>query len=143
MSKLDMVVDAVVDRSAVPDTMARAITFMLAGAALTLVEGVFTLLREVHRPTVAMTSFAISVFAAAIWWLVARACQRGRAVGRVWASIFFGMSTTGVLAVVADQHAGVIVTAVDILGWLIGLGAIAMLWTRTSGDYLHSGRDLS
>jgi hypothetical protein len=133
--------DSVIDRSAVPDTMANALTFMLAGAALAVVQGVVGALSELNRPAVAAASLVSGVIVAGIWWWVARVCQQGRAGGRVLGSVFFALSTLGIVQTLAGQfHVRPALAVVDVLSWLVGLGAIVMLWRRDSTAFFQSRR---
>ena len=71
--------------------MAKALTFMLAGAALAVAQGVVGALSELNRPVVAAVSLASDVI-------------------------------------------------VDVLSWLVGLGAIVLLWQRDSTAFFQSSR---
>ena len=137
MSKLDRVTG----RSAVPDTMAEALTFMLAGAALAVVQGVVGALSELNRPVVAAVSLASGVIVGGIWWWVARVCRQGRDGGRVLGSVFFALSTFGIMQTLTGQfHVRPVLTIVDVLSWLAGLGAVVMLWQRDSTAFFQSSR---
>ena len=129
-------------RPAVPDTIAKAVRLMLVGAALGLVLGVIGAFNEIHRPAAVAVSVASSVVVSGIWWLVARACQRGRRGGRTVASVFFGLSTLGLVQTFSGEfYVYPPSFVVDVLSWLVGLGAIILLWHRDSGDFFHAGRD--
>lgn len=133
--------DMGIDRATVPDTIVKAVQFMYAGVALALVQVVVAALVDIHRSAIVVSSVITGAIVAWVWWLVARACLRGRPVGRVLASVFFVLSTLGMLETFSGQlHVDTPVAIVDTLSWLAGLGAIAMLWTNSSSDFFQSRR---
>ncbi len=75
----------------------------------------------------------ISVF---LWTWMAWANGRGRAWARIVASVLFALNTLYLLLVVSRAGTSVLFVA---LGWLLGLGAIIMLWRRESSAYFKPG----
>jgi hypothetical protein len=75
-----------------------------------------------------------------LWIWMAQMNKRGRSWARITSTVFFGIETLGVLVsaigVGALGDAGAI-RFYNILTWLIGLGAIILLWRRQSSDYFN------
>lgn len=129
------------DQPGVPDSITKAVYLMMAGAALEVVQGLIGALGELSQPSVLLLGLVICALMAGIWVWVARACQEGRSGARVLGSIFFGLATVGVVQALMGKFSanGAIVT-VDVLSWLVGLGATVLLWQPESSEYLHRGR---
>ncbi|WP_143765166.1 hypothetical protein [Catenulispora acidiphila] len=124
-----------------PDTIVRAVRLMWVGAALAVLLGLVGGANEVHRPVVAAISVASGVVVGGIWWLVARACQRGRGTGRVVGAVFFALSTLGMVQSLSGElHVETAALVIDILSWVVGLGAMVLLWQRDSGVFFDSRR---
>ena len=69
-----------------------------------------------------------------LWLWMARMNGAGRSWARVVASVLFALSTLSVLTSIARPSAGV-TRIFGVLVWLVGLGAIVLLWQRDSSDY--------
>jgi hypothetical protein len=131
------------DRPGVPDTVAKAVKLMLVGAALALVEAV-ALIAVGGDTTPVRIAFAIGggVFAAGVWWLMARACQLGRSWARVLASVFIGLDTLSLYRFVTGAvQTEVAIIVVLVLIWLVGFASVILLWSRSSSAYFHSTSD--
>ena len=129
------------DQSMLPDSVAKAVRLMMVGAALEVVSGAVAALSHTHKPLVLVSGIVTGLIVAGIWWLVARTCQRGRSVGRVVASIFFVFNTVGLAQTFAGEfHVPAAALVVNILGWIVGLGAVLMLWRHDSSEFFESRR---
>jgi hypothetical protein len=75
----------------------------------------------------------------ALWILMAITNRRGRSWARIVASVLFALNTILLLVAVSQTgiQAGI---AVDVLNWLIGLGAIILLWRKDSTAYFQPDR---
>lgn len=134
-------VDLKVDQLGLPDTVARAVRLMWVGAGLEVVAGGVAALSHVHRPTVVISGLVTGAIVGAVWWLVARTCLRGRPVGRVLASGFFGFNTVGLLQTVSGEfHVPAGAVVVNILNWIVGLSAVLLLWNHDSSEYFQRRR---
>jgi hypothetical protein len=81
------------------------------------------------------------VIGTGLWLWMAWANKRGRSWARITATVFFGLLTAGGLALLIVVLTGVFFPAAG-LGWvafagywLPGLGAVILLWQRSSSDY--------
>lgn len=134
-------VDLKVDQLGPPDAVTRAVRLMWVGAGLEPVAGGVAALSHSHSPSVLLSGLLTGAVVGAIWWLVARTCLRGRPVGRVLASVFFGFNTVGLLQTVSGEfHVPAGAVVVNILNWIVGLGAVLLLWTRDSSEYFQRQR---
>jgi hypothetical protein len=142
-----------------PRSVQRAVLLMYAGAALEAVGLIVTLfsfhiienglrngaLRAAHPLTahqihqVAVFFFGISVVANAValglWLLMAWANGNGRSWGRITATVLFALNTIFLVISFTRPSSGLGV-AVMLLVWLIGLGAIILLWRKETTDYI-------
>jgi hypothetical protein len=147
--------------AAPPPPVVRAVQLMYAGAAATLIGIVVNLTtessvksqllkRSPNLTPAQLTTFehveiALSIVSGLIgvglWIWMAQMNKRGRSWARITSTVFFGIETLGVLVpatgVGALGDAGPI-RFYNILVWLIGLGAIILLWRRQSSDYFNA-----
>jgi hypothetical protein len=143
---------------AAPPPVARAVQLMYIGAAASLI-GIVINLTTVsalksqilkRRPNLTPTQLTTAehleigllivagLIGAALWIWMAQANKRGRSWARITSTVFFAIETISVLTAVsgAGQLAGVGAGRFfGILVWLIGLGAIVLLWQGQSSDY--------
>lgn len=138
-----------------------AALFMYGGAALSLISGILTVtggaaLRASIRHAyphyspsqVAGLASAEIIYSVVytlalifLWLWLAWACRAGKAWARIVGSILFGLNTVLLVVTLATRaSAGVLphVTAgsvLTVLGWVAGLGAVAMLWRREATAY--------
>jgi hypothetical protein len=157
------------ERPPQPQTLRYAVRLMLAGAALALIGVIATLvfsgkirtavtnaaiasnktaLRE-HKPqltsaqihSLASAFVDLYVFALVIglllWVLMAWANNRGANWARIVSTVLFALNT---LFLIFDISRVSIVLIFIALGWLIGLGAIALLWNKQTTQYINAGR---
>jgi len=137
-----------------PPSVVQAVRLMYAGAVvsgLSLVVGLATvssLRTALHKSQPSLTpaqlhnletvfivgSVVIGVVSIGLWVWMALTNKAGKAWGRIVASVLFGLNTLFLLVGVAraGAEAG---TLASILTWLIGLGAIILLWRKESTEY--------
>jgi len=83
------------------------------------------------------TVVVIGLIGVGLWLWMAWANGAGKSWARIVASVFFGLNTIDLLTLVARPHA-TLGLALAILVWLIGLGAILLLWQRESSAYYQA-----
>jgi hypothetical protein len=76
---------------------------------------------------------------AGLWIFVARACGNSRNWARVTGSVLFGVATVETVGSLARPEA-IPAKIVWFVIWLIGLGAIVLLWRRTSSAFFTGAR---
>ena len=150
---------------AVPLSITRAMRVMYAGAAASLIGIIIDLstysslqnaiathqrkngkplthaqvLDVAHAEVVVLV--VVGLIATGVWIWLARSCGAGKSWARIVSTVLFAISTIGTFISIG----GGAVTAsgaVRIYGfvvWIIGLIAIALLWQRSSSDYLKAG----
>lgn len=79
----------------------------------------------------------ILLIGAALWAWMAWANGRGRNWARIFATVLFALNT--IFLVLSLRRAGVSVIF-GVLGWLLGLGAVILLWRKESSEYFQPGR---
>jgi hypothetical protein len=141
-------------RPPVPNSVQTAVKLMYAGAALSLVElivGVATIgavrraivkayphytSSQIHKLEVAdvLIAIVVGVIAIGLWLWMARASAAGHNYARITGTVFFGLNTLFLLVGLARPHVG-LGLVFNILVWLVGLGAVIMLWRAESGAY--------
>ena len=137
-----------------PPTMVMAVRLMYAGAvvsALSLVVGLVTissLRNSLHKADPSLTStqlhnlqtvvvtgsVAIGVISIGLWVWMALMNKAGKPWARVVATVLFGLYTLYLLFFVIRAGAGALV---PVLTWLIGLGALILLWRKDTSEYLN------
>jgi hypothetical protein len=152
------------DDSDVPRPVRKAVRFMLGGAAVTAVAGLFSIITVISDPDLinngkkptssALTGDIVQVIIltivyCALWALMARMNRSGRAWARIVASVLFAISTFSLYTAVNSLHGGQTILVVNIISfvlevaeWVCGCGAVALLWRSESSVYFkaHSGR---
>jgi hypothetical protein len=144
-------------RSEPPDSVQTAVKLMYAGAvvsALSLIVGLATIgslrtqLRnaypsyttsQVHTVEVATVVFIVifGLIGIGLWLWMAMANKRGGNWARITATVFFGLNTLSLLAGFARPEP-LASRLVGLLIWLIGLGAIVMLWRAESTAFFKA-----
>jgi hypothetical protein len=150
------------DEPGLPATMRKAVRFMLAGVAITVVFGVFMLIVAIANKNsidvktgkplsssgvtedVVGTVVSYIVYAL-LWLLMARFNRAGQKWARIVASVLFGISTLQLYEIVSSLNGGTIINGAVIVFllltialWAVGAGAIAMLWRSTSSAYFQA-----
>jgi hypothetical protein len=149
------------DDPSLPATMRKAVRFMLAGAAITLVLAVFEIIALLvsknsidingKPPTSSQLLIGIIYLVivylvyGALWVLMARFNRAGMKWARIVASVLFAISTFRLYQTIDSLHGGQVITAADIIYiiitlalWAVGVGAIAMLWRSDSTAYYQA-----
>jgi hypothetical protein len=65
---------------------------------------------------------------------MARANQAGKNWARITATVFFGLDTLSLLAALRQAEPALSRT-ISLLTWLVGLGAVILLWQKISSAY--------
>jgi hypothetical protein len=148
------------DDSDIPAPVRKAVKFMLGGALVTLLAGVFTVIATVADPRLinngkqpasgALTGDIVQVVLltlvyCALWVLMARMNRSGQVWARWVASALFAVSTFSIYSAINSLHSGEYVAVVNIISfilavaeWICGLGAVALLWRGESGVYFKA-----
>jgi predicted membrane-bound spermidine synthase len=141
-------------RPEAPNSVRNAVRLMYAGAALSAIVVIVTLVsigslkanilahyphytvtqRHTAEVAAVVTSIIGGLIAIGLWLWMAWANGRGRNWARIVAAVFFGINTLDLLASFARVHAvGSLI--VSVLVWLVGLGAIVFLFNKESAAY--------
>src|SRR5580700_3369906 len=132
-------------RPSAPNSVQTAVKLMYAGAALSLIELVVSLVTisslksailkkfphytttQVHSAEVAIVVGVVieAVIAIGLWLWMARANSAGRNYARITGTVLFDLRRPSV-------GIGLVFS---LLVWLAGLGAVIMLWRRESSEY--------
>jgi len=75
----------------------------------------------------------VGIIGVGLWVWMARMNLKGRNWARITGTVFFGLNTLDLLGVFRSASAVSAVFA--IVTWLVGLGAVIMLWRRESTAY--------
>ena len=147
-------------RPEAPTPVQNAVKLMYAGAALSAISLIITLVTigslrtaihnadptltpaKVHSAEVAAVAVAVifGLIGIGLWIWMAYANKAGKNWARITATVFFALDTLSVLASLR-QAEPVLTRVVSILIWLTGLGAIILLWRRESSDVLRRLED--
>jgi hypothetical protein len=137
-----------------PSSVLNAVRLMYAGAALSALEIILSLVTigslksairannstlttsQLHAAeTVAIVSVIIGgLIGIGLWLWMAWANRRGRNWARIVSTVLFAINTLGVFISLARPHASVALVF-TILVWLVGLGAIVLIWNKQSTPY--------
>jgi hypothetical protein len=86
---------------------------------------------------------AVNLIAIVVWLLIARWSVKGSTTARTLACVLFGLRTVAALIGPGELSAlspwPAAVRVLTVLGWLAGLGAIALLWQRSSTAFIKAG----
>ena len=142
------------ERGAAPPAVLNAVKLMYVGAAVSTVSLVISLasiggtkdaIRKA-RPSLTATqvnqlnTFIISlavvsgVIGVALWLWMARANGQGKNWARILSSVLFGLATLDLFGVLS-QPKTVLGLVFPVLTWLIGLGAVVLLWRKESTEF--------
>lgn len=81
-------------------------------------------------------SIAAGLIGAALWLWMAQSCRAGKSWARVTATVLFAIDTVGQFFSLASGS-GSVGLIYNIVVWLIGLVAVALLWQRPSSEYFR------
>ena len=141
-------------RPAAPTSVQTAVKLMYAGAALSLIELVVSLVTisslksailkkfphyttaQVHSAEVAIVVGVVieAVIAIGLWLWMARANAAGRNYARITGTVLFVVYTLFLLLDLRRPSVGIGLIFAALV-WLAGLGAVIMLWRRESSEY--------
>ena len=141
-------------RPAPPSPVRTAVLLMYAGAALSAVSLIVTVLsfhaiervirnasstltaHQVHNDAIVAVTIAVveSLIAIGLWLLMAWGNKNGQSWARIVATVLFGLNTLFLLLSFVRATVSVSL-AFSVLVWLIGLGAIVLLWRKESSEY--------
>jgi hypothetical protein len=69
-----------------------------------------------------------------LWLWMAFANRRGKSWARIMATVLFGIDTLLLLTAIVQPHLALSLI-IDIVVWLVGLGAVILLWNKMSSAY--------
>ena len=142
------------ERPPAPPSVANAVKLMYVGAAVSTVGLVITLAdiggvkTAIKKAKPAWTAsqvnsydrFIISlaivsgVIGIALWLWMARANNRGKNWARILSTVLFVLTTLNLLGVFS-QPKTFIGLIFPVLTWLVGAGAVFLLWRKENGDF--------
>jgi hypothetical protein len=145
-------VDAV--RPPAPQPVLQAVKLMYVGAAVSTVSLIISLVDisgtksaiEKARPSLTaaqvnqLNTFIISlavvsgVVGIALWLWMARANGQGKNWARILSSVLFGLTTLDLIGVFS-QPKTILGLIFPVLTWLVGLGAVWLLWRKESSAF--------
>ena len=157
------------ERPPKPSTLVNAVRLIWAGGALSLI-GVIITLSFSSRIKTAVTNAAIKsnrtaasghkltaaqihslanatvlllavfgIIGVLLWVWMAWANNRGRPWARIVATVLFGLNTIALFLEIGRASVSLITV---LLGWLIGVGAIVLLWNKQTSQYINAGRQV-
>jgi hypothetical protein len=141
-------------RGPAPQSIVNAVRLMYAGAAVSLVSLVLSLTstgslkpnirsKYPHYTTsqvnhlysqIIEAAIISAAFGIALWLLMAWANGRGRGWARVTSSALFVLNTIGLISVSRQPNIG-LALIFELLTWVVGLGAVILLWRPESSAY--------
>jgi hypothetical protein len=74
---------------------------------------------------------------ASLWLWMAAKNKAGRRWARIVSTVFFGLSTVGLLATIL-QPVGGAYKIIPVADWVVGLVAIVLLWQQESSDFFDA-----
>src|SRR3984893_12569406 len=137
-----------------PAPVLTAVKLMYAGAAVSAISLIVTLVTigslksailsrdpsitqtQVHSAEVVGVTFAVilGLLGVGLWIWMASANKAGKNWARITSTVLFGLDTLGLLASFGPAEP-LLGRLVSLVVWLIGLGAIVMLWRKESSGY--------
>jgi hypothetical protein len=157
------------ERGAQPSALVNAVRLMWAGAALALIGAIVTLafasrikdavrkaalksnataasrgravltsaqIHTVENATVIVLAVLLLV-GVLLWVWMAWANNRGRNWARIVGTVLFGLNTISLIFSFGRTSISIIFV---LLGWLVGLGAVVLLWRKETTAYFNSQR---
>ncbi len=144
---------------AAPTPVLQAVKLMYAGAVVSAISLIITLLTigslktaihnadpslsasKLHSAEVAAVAVAVvfGLIGIGLWLWMAYANKAGKNWARITATVFFGLDTLSILTSFR-QAEPVLSRLISILIWLIGLGAIVLLYQRESSAYFSASK---
>ena len=147
------------ERPAAPPAVLNAVKLMYAGAAVSTVSLVISLtsisgtkaairkakpsltVAQVNQLNTFIIALAVvsGVVGVALWLWMARANGQGRNWARIMSTVLFGLATLDMFGVLS-QPKTLLGLVFPVLTWLVGLGAVVLLWRRESGEFFKPRR---
>ena len=147
------------ERPPAPPSVLNAVKLMYAGAAVSAVSLIISLVSiggtkdaiRKARPSLTaaqvnqLNTFIIAlavvsgVIGVALWLWMARANGRGKNWARILSTVLFGLATLDLFGVLS-QPKTVLGLVFPVLTWLIGLGAVILLWRGESTGFFKPRR---
>jgi hypothetical protein len=147
------------DRPPAPQSVLNAVKLMYVGAAVSTVSLVISLADiggtkaaiKKARPSLTaaqinqLNTFIITlaivsgVIGVALWLWMARANSQGRNWARIMSTVLFGLATLDLFGVLS-QPKTLLGLVFPVLTWLVGLGAIILLWRGESSEFFKPRR---
>jgi hypothetical protein len=147
------------ERPPAPPSVQNAVKLMYVGAAVSTVSLLISLFSiggtkdaiRKARPSLTATqvnqlnTFIITlaivsgVIGVALWLWMAHANGRGRNWARIMSTVLFGLATIDLFGVLS-QPKTLLGLVFPVLIWLIGLGAVILLWRRENSDFYRPER---
>ena len=142
-----------------PVSVMNAVKLMYAGAAVSTVSLIISLVEmgntktEIRKARPSLTAAQVNqlntfiitlaiiagVLGIALWLWMARANSQGRNWARILSTILFGLATLDLFGVLS-QPSTVIGLVFPVLTWLIGAGAVFLLWRKESTEFFKPPR---
>jgi len=140
-------------RPPVPASVRNAVTVMYAGAVASLAYAIVFIMTlsatkraiEQHSPQLttgqALMASAIvdGLIGAGLWIFIAQTCKRGKNWARTTGTVLFGINTVQVLGGLPIPVAAP-VKIFALVVWLVGLGAVVLLWQGSSSGFFTGPR---
>ena len=144
------------ERPAAPPSVLNAVKLMYVGAAISVISLVISLasiggtkdaIRKA-RPSLSATqvnqlnTFIIAlavvsgVVGVALWLWMARANGRGKSWARILSTVLFGLATLDLFGVLSQPKTA-LGFVFPVLTWLVGAGAVFLLWRKDSTDFFR------
>jgi hypothetical protein len=147
------------DRPPAPPSVLNAVKLMYAGAAVSTVSLIVSLVSiggtkdaiRKARPSLTaaqvnqLNTFIIAlavvsgVIGVGLWLWMAQKNGQGRSWARILSTVLFGLATLDMFGVLS-QPKTVLGLVFPVLTWLIGLGAVILLWRRESSEFFKPRR---
>jgi len=147
------------ERPEAPQSVLNAVKLMYAGAAVSTVSLIISLVSiggtkdaiRKARPSLTpaqvnqLNTFIIAlavvsgVIGVALWLWMAQKNGQGRNWARILSTVLFGLATLDMFGVIS-QPKTVLGLVFPVLTWLIGLGAVILLWRRESTEFFKPRR---
>jgi hypothetical protein len=142
------------ERQEPPPSVLNAVRLMWAGAGISLISVIIGLVTvgslktAIEQANPNLSSSQVSAVATAsvaavvivgllgvgLWIWLAQMCKVGKNWARVTGTVLFGLDT--LLQVISLTRSAALAGRIPgLIVWLIGLGAVILLWRRESGDY--------
>ncbi len=142
-----------------PPSIQNAVRLMYAGAAVSLLVIVVAVVTigstrnaihadfpaysasKVHKAATALVVYEVvlQVITIGLWLWMAAANKAGKSWARIVSSVLFGLNTLILISSLARPHAAIGIVLL-VLVWLVGLGAIILLWLRDSSAYFAAAK---